>query len=314
MAKYYPKGYRKKRRQERMQQVVGYTVIGVFVAAAAVISAWWFIKQFTPGTPERGTDNLALKSEQLEAKNVEREANQNPPVEAPPPMPFNDPALEAPVAATEAEPVPAEKPIDLKDIKDFAESFPIIGISLLKQGSPGTTAAPPEEAPLETGPRPGETAVPDDDEKDDERPTPPGGAESVRPGPPVSRDNPPADSGSGVSRPDKPAEKPAEKPADKPAEKPSEKPGGSGSGGVKGDYVYAVYAAIIDEKDAATKKLDELSGIGYAARIIEADSGGKKAYYILVEDKLSSYEKAKEIQGDLKSKGFGEAFVRKDKA
>lgn len=307
MKKYYPKGYRKKRQRENVQRATGFFVITVLVIGVAITLGWAAIKLFTPGDPDRGTDEMVAKSDLLREQKNEAEANLNPPATTPPVVADSIPLPEA--GDTDG---PA--PLKLADIKNFEQSFPEIGVQLLQSNEPaeltdeGTPTFVPEGERLT--PSEAETQVPSDDEQTETRPAPPVMPDSVRPGPPVSRepdDTPPP-------APPRQRETPPADTSDSGSSGGTDNSGdsaGSGSAGVSGKYIYSVYAGIWEDKNAASKKLDDLSGVGYAAKIIERDEAGKKRFFLLVQDKIGDYDKAKEIQSDLKGKGFGDAFVTK---
>ncbi len=305
MKKYYPKGYRKKRQRENLQRATGFFVITLLVIGAAVTLGWAAIKLFKPGDPDKGTDELVAKTEQIREQKNEAEASQNPPATTPPAVPAD--AANALMPGMEDAP----EPVKLADIKSFEQSFPEIGIQLLKSNEPATLAEDESQTFVPEGerltPNADETPVPADEGETETRPAPPVMPDSVRPGPPVSREpqetppapprereTPPAESGGGSNTDGSQSES-----------------GDGGSAGVAGKYVYSVYAGIWEDKNSASKRLDDLSGVGYAAKIIERDESGKKRFFILVQDKIGEYTKAKEIQSDLKDKGFGEAFVTK---
>ena len=302
MKKYYPKGYRKKRQRENLQRATGFFVITLIVIAAAISLGWAAVKMFKPGSPEQGTDDLVAKSDVIREQKNEAEASMNPPA-APPP------AVESAAFPPEGE---DSRPSSLKlaDIMNFEQSFPEIGVQLIPSNEPATITD--ENAPTfvpegeRLTPSEAESQVPEETEDAvEERPAPPVSQASARPGPPVSRE---------------PGETPPAPPRDRETPPPASSDDGgesgagdssSGSAGVSGKYVYSVYAGIWEDKNAASKKLDDLAGVGYAAKIIERDEAGKKRFFLLVQDKIGENEKAKEIQSDLKGKGFGDSFVTK---
>jgi uncharacterized membrane protein YgcG len=323
MKRYYPSGYRKKKRQESVQRLVIYVVLAILVAGGAVVAGWGVVKMFKPGTPDQGTVELANAQAALEQREHEQEADLNP-----------APVTDVPSGEIAPDTVPAQpesKPILLADIKEFETSFPEIGVSLLSLAEGGafadvSTTTPPAENTASADSQP----VPVEPEDDADQPPQ---TEPVRPGPPVSRDAGESGSGSDLSRDsDSHGETGSNNSSGSQTGNSGSNAGGAGdsassgsagntdagatgsSGGTSGKYVYSVYAGSWDDKGNATRKLDELAGVGYAAQIIEAEFAGKKTFRILVKSKIDDYEKAKEIQSDLKTKGFSEAVVYKDKA
>jgi hypothetical protein len=318
MKRYYPSGYRRKKKRENVQRLVVYFAIAIIVGGVAILAGWAVVKMFKPGTPDQGTEQLANAQTQIDQQESEQEADLNPP----PVSPLENNATADSVVQPLA---PEQKPLLLEDIKDFEQSFPEIGIMLLPADEGSFPGLQEETKTEETK---GETIVEDANDEPDVD-TPPAG--STRPGPPVSREpgeDTSADSGSSLSR-DSGNQSSSEGSKDSTdqnkktgssstgASDTASKGGNSnpsgGSGGATGKYIYSVYAGSWDDKDAATRKLDELAGVGYAAQIIEGEFAGKKTFKVLVKSKLDDYDKAKEIQADLQTKGFSGAVIYKDK-
>jgi len=316
MKKYYPSGYRRKRQRENTQRLVGYLIVAVVIGGMAVVAAWAVIRMLMPGTPEEGAVKLAEIHEELESQAIEEEADLNPPPE----ISIDEAAV--PDVEDTSEFQSGDEPIELDDIEEFEESFPEIGVTLVASGDEVVTtdeADTGDETDEETteSPEVEGSLVPDADDSGSEA-TPEGGS-SVRPGPPVAREpEPPADSTADNQTDDSldrdSGQESSSDSTDEQADEDSSSSATEGSSGATGDYLYSVYAGSWHNKDVASRKRDELSGIGYASRITERNEGGQSVFYVIVLDSTDSYHKAVEVEKDLESKGFGEAFVWKKNA
>lgn len=317
MKRYYPSGYRRKKKRENVQRLVVLFALAIIVGGLAILAGWAAVKMFKPGTPEKGTEELANAQLQIDQKESEQEADLNPPPATP-----TDTNI---VADTVVQPTETEtKPILLEDIKVFEQSFPEIGVMLLAADE---NAFPGVEEEVKPEEETGETLV-EETTNEPDADTPPAG--STRPGPPVSRDPDESTSSSDSALSHDSSSQTNNSSASN--QNTNSSSGGSngnnngstgsssqgsgsasGSGGATGKYIYSVYAGSWNDKDTATRKLDELAGVGYAAQIIEGEFAGKKTFKVLVKNKLEDYDKAKEIQADLQTKGFSDAVIYKDK-
>lgn len=315
MKRYYPSGYRKKKKRENVQRLVVYFAIAIIVGGVAILAGWAVVKMFKPGTPDQGTNELANAQAHLEQLEGESQANLNP---APAVPEVGESSAGAAVLIKE----PEQTPILLADIKDFEQSFPEIGVMLLSSSDGAFPGLVEATMPEETT---GETLVVETTNEPDAD-TPPAG--SARPGPPVSRDpeansssgsdsslnrDSGSSSSSGSNSQSGSASNNTTSGASNSSSQNESSSSANGSGGASGKYIYTVYAGSWKDKDTATRKLDELAGVGYAAQIVEIKLPGSTTYRVLVKSKVEDYGIAKEIQADLKAKGFTDASIYKDK-